>query len=175
MNQAMPNLAFNLMALTFQVRDLIAPRRNVLQKAGIQPGFHILDYGCGPGSYVAAAVDMVGPAGMVYALDIHPLAVQKVERMARERGFRNVKTILSDSQTGLAENSIDVVLLYDVFHMLPEPQTVLAELHRVLKPEGALSFMPNHMEPHEAVSRVTRGGLFRLDSKNGEILNLKPL
>ena len=64
-------------------------------------------------------------------------------------------------------NSVDVVLLYDIFHDLSEPDKILAELHRVLKPRGILSFSDHHMREDEIVSKVTSGSLFKL-SKTGE-------
>jgi len=46
-----------------------------------------------------------------------------------------VETILSDRKTGLPDNSIDIILLYDTFHGLSEPNMVLEELCKVLKPK----------------------------------------
>ena len=73
-----------------------------------------------------------------------------------------METILSDCQTGLPDNTLDAILLYDAFHNLSDPDVVLKELHRVLKPDGALSFSDHHMKENEIISQVTNGGLFRL-------------
>ena len=70
------DLGFRIMALTFNLRDLIRPRINILKEADIKPGYHVLDYGCGPGSYIMDNARLVDDTGMVYALDIHPLAIQ---------------------------------------------------------------------------------------------------
>jgi len=153
---------FKLMALQYKFRDFLLSRTDVLKEVGIEPGFQVLDYGCGPGSYVTPLAELVGESGKVYALDIHPLAVQVVQRIASKKHLTNVEVILSDCETGLADNSVDVVLLYDTFHGLGDPNGVLAELHRVLKPDGTLSFNDHHMREHEIVSKVTRGGLFKL-------------
>jgi cyclopropane fatty-acyl-phospholipid synthase-like methyltransferase len=67
------------MAVTFRIRDLLRPRRDVLAEAPIKPGSRVLDFGCGPGSYTTVAAQMVGEAGKVYALDLHPLAVKQVQ------------------------------------------------------------------------------------------------
>jgi len=138
---------------------------NILKEVGIKPGFHVLDFGCGPRSYIVPLVKLVGEAGKVYALDIHPLAIQKVKDIASKKQLTNVETILSDCQTGLPDNSLDVVLLYDIFHHLSDPDGVLKELHRVLKPAGILSFGDHHMEESEIVSKVTNSRLFRLSRK----------
>ena len=65
----------------------------------------------------------------------------------------------------MPDNSIDVVLLYDVFHELSDPQAVLSELHRVLKQGGILSFNDHHMSEDKIISEVTSGQLFRLSRK----------
>jgi len=161
----MSDLGFNMMSWIFKLRDLVSPREEILKEAGIEPGTRLLDYGCGPGGYVTAAVELVDRSGQVYALDIHPLAVRRVQELARKKQLTNVETICSDCQTGLPDDSVDVVLLYDVFHVLDEPQAVLAELHRVLKKGGTLSFSDHHLNESEIIAGVTSGQLFRLAKK----------
>jgi ubiquinone/menaquinone biosynthesis C-methylase UbiE len=161
----MSNLHFRAMSLTMKLRDLLSPRKDVLAEVGIAPGSRVLDYGCGPGGYVAHASELVGESGKIYALDIHPLAVQSVQRMASKMGLTNVETICSDCKTGLPDNSIDVALLYDTFHGLGEPGAVLAELHRVLKPGGILSFNDHHMKEDEIISALSGTNLFKLSGK----------
>jgi len=168
MDKSRSNIGFRLMSLGFTFRDLFNPREDILREVPIESGFSVLDYGCGPGSYTIAAARLVGKSGKTYALDIHPLAVQYAQSKAVKKGLTNVETILSDCETGLPDESTDVVLLYDTFHVLSEPDKVLAELHRVLKPNGILSFNDHHMkEENEITARVTHGGLFML-SKKGE-------
>jgi ubiquinone/menaquinone biosynthesis C-methylase UbiE len=165
MGKLQSNLDFGLMSLVIRARDLRLPRREILKEIGIQTGFRVLDFGCGPGSYVPAVSEMVGPSGKVYALDIHPLAVESVQRLVSKRGITNVETILSNCRTRLPDDSIDVVLLYDIYHDLAEPEGVLNELHRVLKPDGMLSFNDHHMKDEEVMARIGAGILFRLASK----------
>jgi ubiquinone/menaquinone biosynthesis C-methylase UbiE len=162
------NTGFKMMAFMFKFRDTFAPRKNVLKEVGIKPGFHLLDYGCGPGGYITAAAELVGKSGKIYALDINPLAIKSVKNIASKKKLANVETILSDRKTGLPDNSLDVILLYDVFHDLSDPNGVLKELHRVLKPKGILSFSDHHLKEDEIVSSITENGLFKL-SKKGKI------
>lgn len=51
-NKHISNSGFKAMALTFKIRDFLRPRKDVVKEVGIREGFHVLDYGCGPGSYV---------------------------------------------------------------------------------------------------------------------------
>jgi ubiquinone/menaquinone biosynthesis C-methylase UbiE len=162
MDKPMSNFDFQFMSVGYKFRDFFLPRLNILKEVRIKLGFHVLDFGCGPGSYIVPLTELVGESGKVYALDIHPLAIRKVKDIASKKQLTNVETILSDCQTGLPDNTLDAVLLYAAFHHLSDPDMVLKELHRVLKPDGILSFGDRHMKEKEIVSQVTNSGLFRL-------------
>ena len=165
MDKPEPHLHYKLMALGFKFRDFFLPRMNILKEVGIEPGFHVLDYGCGPGSYIVPLVKLVGESGKIYALDIHPLAIQMVQDIAARRRLRNIETIHSDCATGLENSVLDVVLLYDTYHDLTDPDGVLKELHRVLKPNSLLSFNDHHMKKEEILSQITKNNLFVLSQK----------
>ncbi len=153
------------MTLWFKIRDRLLPRERIIGEVGMRSGSQVLDFGCGPGSYIPAVEERVGPAGHIYALDVHPLAAEMVDRLVRARGWKNVTFIRSDGPTGLPDGALDVALLYDTFHALERPQDVLAELHRVLKPTGILSFNDHHMREPDIRARLTAGGLFELAAK----------
>ena len=165
MDKVESNLGFRFMAFGYKFRDLFRPRMVILKEVEIKPRDHVLDYGCGPGSYISRLAELVGKDGNIYGLDIHPLAIQSVQRIASTKQLTNVETICSDCKTGLPDNRLDAVLLYDVFHKLSEQDAVLEEMHRVLKPNGVLSFSDHHMGEDEIVSKVTKSGLFRLSRK----------
>jgi ubiquinone/menaquinone biosynthesis C-methylase UbiE len=171
MDNPMSDLHFRFMSLGYIFRDMIKSPKEKVAEAGINPGFYVLDYGCGPGSYALAAAERVGESGKVYALDIHSLAVQAVQKKASKKGLQNVETILSDCKAGLEDNTIDVVLLYDILHGLDNPQKVLQELHRILKPGGTLSVSDHHMEEEEILSIITK--LFNLSKKKERTYTFK--
>lgn len=165
MDRPMSGVGFKLMSLMLKVRDFLRPRMDLLKEADIEPGFCILDYGCGPGSYIEPLVKLVETSGMIYALDIHPLAIKEVQKIAAQKGIANIKTIESDCDTGLPDNYVDVILLYDSFHNLSLPDDVLRELHRVLKGDGTLSFSDHHMNEQDILTRVTKTTLFKLSTQ----------
>jgi len=175
MDRPKHNIDFKIMALTYKVRDFLSPRMNILKEAELKPGFHVLDYGCGPGSYIIPLAELVGKPGKIYALDIHPLAIQMVRRIASKKQLPNVETIYSDCKTGLPDKRIDVALLYDTLHGLSDPDEVLAELHRVLKPGGILSLSDHHMRDDEIRDKITYGGLFRLSRKGERLYNFSKI
>jgi len=143
----------------------------ILREVGIKQGAHVLDYGCGPGSYVVPVAELVGESGRIYALDANPLAVRAVEGLAAKKCLSNVQTILSDCDTGLPPASINVVLLCDVLHDLDNRDLVLAELFRVLKSGGILSVSDHHMKRDEIIARLTGKGLFALSAKKKSVIN----
>ena len=161
MKRPLRNSNFKGMALIFKFRDLIIPRRRILKEVGIKSGFSVLDFGCGPGGYIAETSKLVGDSGRVYALDFHPLAIRSVEKIVEKNGLKNVKTITPDSGAGLDDSSVDVVLLYDVLHELENPAEIFQEFHRILKAGGVLSASDHHFKKEEIVPRITEGGLFK--------------
>ena len=159
---------FKLMSIVFKIRDFFSPRIYVLNEAGIKPGNSVLDYGCGPGSYILPVSSLVDKTGKIFALDIHPLAIKSAEDISTKNKLENVKTIHSDCQTGLPDQSIDVVLLYDTYHDLSNPDAVLQEINRILKPEGILSFSDHHMTDKAIEEKITKDNLFNLLKKNNK-------
>lgn len=162
MDKQLSNFGFRFMSLGFKLRDFFRPRENTLKEVEIKAGFQVLDYGCGPGAYITAAAELVGNKGKIYALDVHPLAVKMVQGIISRKRLKNVETILSDCKIGLPDNNLDVVLLYDTLHSLNNPNCVLDEIHRTLKPDGVLSLSDHHLKEDEIVSKVTGRGLFKL-------------
>lgn len=171
MDKPSSNLDFRFMSFGYVFRDIFLPRENILAEVGLEPGFSILDYGCGPGSYTIPAAQLVGESGQVYALDIHPLAVQQVQKAAAKKKLANIETILSDCDTTLADEKVDIVLLCDILHDLSEPDKVLAELHRVLKAGGILSVNDHHLTEEEITAKITGKGLFKLLRRGERVYN----
>jgi len=165
MDEPMSNLGFRGMSLVFRVRDLLLSRKRLLDEASIAPGVCVLDYGCGPGSYTIPAAELVGETGRVVALDIHPKAMEMVQKKAAKRGLTHIETVCAADPSGVAAQSVDVVLLYDTFHTLSDQDGVLEGLHRALRPDGVLSFSDHHMKADEIVEKLTKSGLFELAEK----------
>jgi SAM-dependent methyltransferase len=171
MDKPQPNLFFNLMAFGFKFRDLIRPRGPILKEAGLQKGFYVLDYGCGPGRYFIPAMEIIGTSGLLFAADIHPLAIEYIRKIAAKKRYTNVKTILTDCDTGLDNESMDAILFMDIYHGLKQPEPILNELHRILKPNACLSVSDHHMKIDTLISRLTSSELFHLSKQGLYVLN----
>ena len=171
MIRILSNIEFQVMSFFFKFRDIIIPPQKILNEIGIRPGFFLLDYGCGPGSFSFAAAELVGKSGKVFALDIHPLAIKKVKKISSQRGYSNIETIYSDCDTGLEDNSMDVVLLFDTIHMLSEPEKILQEIHRILKPKGTLSLTIHRPDKKKAIRKVEQTDFFQFSLEGKQTYN----
>ena len=172
MGKSDSRLEFQLMRFCFKIRDLLLPRIDVLNEVGIEPARTVLDYGCGSGSYLLPLSTLIGASGRIFALDINSLAIQAVAATAAKNGLKNVETIHSNCATGLPDQSVDFVLLYDTYHDLDNPEEVLQEIHRILKPEGILSFSDHHMKDDDIREQMTRLKLFKLLRKHKKTYSL---
>ena len=174
----MSSIAFGAMAAIMRVRGCFRDTKAEVECAGVQAGDVVLDFGCGLGFCTLPAADRVGQKGKVYALDIHRLAVEAVGRAVQKRGLSNVETICSGLPTGIPNDTVDVVLLFNVLPMIEDRTPVIRELHRVLKPGGTLAVKSgrgSQLAGREAVGvegtkvLVAADGLFGLKQELGKL------
>jgi len=125
----------------------------ILQKAGIKRGRIVLDFGCGSGTYTIPAAKIVGEKGKVYALDKDKKVLSELMQKAESAGLRNLRRIDTSGELKipLADESVDIVLLYDVFHsyyfsQVADRKRLLEEVYRVSKRDAIISVWPKHME-----------------------------
>ena len=161
------NLAFSIMSLEFKIRDwILAPELVLRLESDIKPGMKVLDFGCGPGGFTTAAAKLVGPEGMVYALDINPRAICAVEREKSRLGLDNIKTVFGNRMYDIPMECLDMVLLYDIIHDLPDSQKTLSLLHHLIKPGGIIYVRDNHLKEDMLLSKVISGGLYKFIEHN---------
>ena len=141
----------------------------VLRSIGIKRGSVVLDFGCGSGAYTIPAARIVGEEGVVYALDKDEVALDELMRRAGSEGLENVRRIDTKGEVNLKldDESVDVVLLYDIFWYFPlsDPRltSLLKEAYRVLRRKGTLSILPKHIDPERLREKIEGIG-FRLRS-----------
>jgi len=124
-----------------------------LESTGISQRQTILDFGCGSGMYAIPAAKIVGEHGVVYALDKDGGALDELMQKAESTGLRNIEGMETSGklEIELTDESVDVVLLFDVFHSYYFPQAsdrrrLLSEINRIMKSSAFISVWPKHME-----------------------------
>jgi len=160
------NFNYRVMAAYLRFRERFRKPADTIEMLGINQGFSVLDFGCGIGSYTIPAAEKVGENGRVYALDIHPMAIERVRKRAKREGLRNIQTIQSGLETGLEDESLDYIFLFDVYSWISNKRPLLNELHRVLKSTGKISVIIDHSDPEELVSDLDCYGFFKIEMRD---------
>ena len=99
----------------------------------------IADIGAGSGYFTSRLSPLV-PKGKVLATDIQPEMLEILARRVKNEGLTNVVTVLGKiDDTGLAPESVDLILLVDVYHEFDHPWEMLRSMWRALKPGGRVA------------------------------------
>ncbi len=107
-----------------------------LLKPRLEPGYRVLDLGCGLGHISLALARAVAP-GKVYGIDMEPTQVELCRELAAELDVANAAFKVADAaHLPFDDGSFDVVNCCDVLAYIPDTPAVLAEVRRVLKPGG---------------------------------------
>ena len=126
---------------------------SILRDYGIKSGQYLLDFGCGSGVYSVIASKIVGDNGKVYALDYDEDPLEDLANKIENQNINNIEIIKTSKEISipLKSNSIDVALMYDVYHLLDKDDRVklLNEIYRILKlNHGILSYFATHIGSH---------------------------
>ena len=111
--------------------------RMMLKSLGLKPGQTVCDMGCGNGFYTLQLARLVGPRGLVYAVDIQPEMLQMLVRNAAEARLANIRPVLGTPiDPRLPAGEIDMMLCVDVYHEFSHPEAMLAKIKESLAPDG---------------------------------------
>lgn len=105
-------------------------------------GDTVADLGAGTGYFSWRLARAVGPAGRVYAVDIQPEMLERLQQQMAARGVTNVVSVLGTaSDPKLPAAALDLILMVDVYHEFEHPYEMLEATCRALKPGGRLVFV----------------------------------
>jgi len=147
--------------------------RKILEKIGVSRDQIVLDFGCGSGTYTIPTAKIAGERGKVYALDKDRRVLDELTQKAKSAGLKNITRIQTSGELeiDLADESVDKVLLFDVFHSsyflkIADRGRLLAEIYRIMKPSASLSVWPKHMES-EAGEEIKNAGFHLVEEFSG--------
>ena len=120
-------------------REIFRSRRAIVDALGITPGMSVADVGAGTGLFLTPLSKAVGPTGRLYANEISPVFAEHLRSRAAQEGLPQVEVMLGGERaTGLAEATVDLVFLCDVYHHFEYPDEMLADIRGALRPGGRL-------------------------------------
>ncbi|GHO80627.1 hypothetical protein KSD_83980 [Ktedonobacter sp. SOSP1-85] len=115
-------------------------QQHIADLAQFQPGETVLDVGCGTGTLAIIAKQHVGVAGQVSGIDPGLKQITRARSKAERAGLSIDFQVGVIEQLAFADQSLDIVLSTFMMHVMPDDlkRQGLAEIARVLKPEGRL-------------------------------------
>ena len=133
---------------------LVRPEREAEEKTelaldgmAIKPGMKIADIGVGVGYMALRMAKRVGPSGRIYGVDLQPGMLTKLRENAAKAGLTNIELVLGEpADPKLAPNSVDMVLMVDVYHEVSQPQAMIRKIREALKPDGRLVLLEYRAE-----------------------------
>ncbi len=153
----------------------------LLENMDIQPGDTLADIGAGSG-YLVFKMASLASQGLVYAVDIQEEMLAVINRKIEAQGDTNVRTIMgSEKSVNLPENSVDKVLLVDVYHEISFPKELMASLFTAMRKDAKLYLIEyraedasvpikeiHKMSEEQAVKEMQAAG-FRLEENIGNL------
>jgi len=118
-----------------------APNR-LVSALSLKPGYQVGDVGAGSGYLTWRMARVVGPTGKIYANVIQPEMISFLRTNLLVRGITNVVPVLgTTTDPRLPDNTLDLILLVDVYHECDHPLEMTRRMTDALKPGGRLVFV----------------------------------
>lgn len=153
----------------------------LLANMDIQPTDTIADIGAGSGYHVFQMAPRASK-GMVYGVDIQKQMLEAMEIKKSNTGISNVSLVQgSERSVNLPEESVDKVLMVDVYHEFAFPVEMMASIRHALRPGGKVYLIEYRGEdasvPIKKVHKMTeaqavkemRPAGFRLEENIGNL------
>ncbi|MCC6290493.1 methyltransferase domain-containing protein [Candidatus Nomurabacteria bacterium] len=118
------------------------PIENV-KRLGLVEGNRAVDFGSGSGAYSLAMARQVGVTGLVYAVEVQQVLLERLAREVKTQRINNLKIVHGDVDkiggTGLRDGVADLVLLANILFQSDAKYTMILEAKRVLRAGGRLA------------------------------------
>ena len=119
----------------------------IISELNLKGNETFMDAGCGDGHIAIKVVEEYLPDGTVYAVDVYGASIEDMEAYKAENNVENLINIEADITKGIPgvdDESIDVVLMVNVFHGFRASRTmdeVIDEFARIIKQDGKIAIM----------------------------------
>lgn len=113
--------------------------RELVATAQIRPGMTVVDLACGAGLTCQTVLNLLGEQVILYAVDIAQEMLKQAKRSVRSKIVRFIHASADDFSQHIPEK-VDRVLCNSAFWHFPDPDTVLREVHVIMKPIGRFLF-----------------------------------
>jgi ubiquinone/menaquinone biosynthesis C-methylase UbiE len=128
-------------------RDLEENPDRAIDVLKLEKGSTVADVGAGSGYMTVKLAKKVGPQGKVYANDIQQGMLDLLSKRVTKSQLTNVSTVLgTQDDPKLPADTIDLVIMVDVYHELSQPQVMLRHIRDSLKPGGRLVLLEYRKE-----------------------------
>ena len=136
------------------------PPEKVMDAIGVKPGMIIGELGAGRGRYTVHLANRVGSQGKILANDISERALAYLRERCRRNSIQNIETILGKMDDPLLpSNSLDMVVMVWVYHMLEQPLPILKNLKPSLKPGAMVVILDPPDEEIDEEIKMEKGKL----------------
>ena len=133
---------------------------------GGYPGKRLLDVGCGLGNDLSRFVSG-GSEGV--GIDISPMAIKLSKTNFEYRNLSAEFVQMDGEDMAFEDNSFDVVYCHTVLHFTPDPEALVQEIHRVLKPGGLAILMT--INRHSWLYALHRLANLKIDFMDAPVFN----
>jgi ubiquinone/menaquinone biosynthesis C-methylase UbiE len=121
-------------------RDAWQMPERVIETLDVRAGQAIADIGAGTG-YFTVRLARSTAARTVYAVDIEPAMVDHVRTRAADEGLEHVVTVLADSDATNLPEPVDLVLIVNTFHHIPDRVAYFTALQDLMTPGARLAIV----------------------------------
>lgn len=105
----------------------------------LEPGMSVLDFGCGPGTISVGLAERIAP-GTLHGIDMEESQIELARAAASDGGHDNMVFHVGNVyELPFDDDTFDAAHCHAVLMHVPDTQRALAEVKRVLKPEGILA------------------------------------
>ena len=140
--------AENASALLNPARRLIQRPEQAIREFGIGSGDRVLELGPGPGYFTPHVARTVSPTGSVLAVDLQPAMLRELRTRLSLETLPHVRMVAADAtRLPFRGDAFDAAFLVAVLGEIADPARAMAELRRVLRPGGVVSFCETFNDP----------------------------